>query len=90
MAVMDQILSEQARIRLGNIAVVKPEKAERLEQIIIQNAQRGQFQGKVTEEQLIDLLNQLGEIESQAATKVVVTKHRFDEEDDLDIDNLGL
>ena len=90
MAVMDQILSEQARIRLGNIAVVKPEKAERLEQIIIQNAQRGQFQGKVSEEQLIDLLNQLGEIESVAATKVVVTKHRFDEEDELDIDNLGL
>lgn len=30
-AVMDQILSEDARIRLSNIAVVKPEKAERLE-----------------------------------------------------------
>jgi DNA-binding TFAR19-related protein (PDSD5 family) len=36
---------------------VKPEKAERLEQIIIANAQRGQFQGKVSEAQLIDLLN---------------------------------
>ena len=34
-AIMDQILSEEARIRLGNIAVVKPEKAERLESIII-------------------------------------------------------
>ncbi len=30
-AVMDQILSEEARVRLGNIAMVKPEKAERLE-----------------------------------------------------------
>ena len=32
---MDQILSEEARIRLGNIAMVKPEKAERLESIIL-------------------------------------------------------
>ncbi len=37
-AVMDQILSEQARVRLANIKVVKPEKAARLEQIIISNA----------------------------------------------------
>jgi DNA-binding TFAR19-related protein (PDSD5 family) len=42
-AVMDQILTEEARIRLGNIAVVKPEKAERLENIIIANSQRGMF-----------------------------------------------
>ena len=37
-AIMDQLLSEEARVRLSNIAVVKPEKAERLESIIIANA----------------------------------------------------
>ena len=47
---MDQLLTEAARVRLGAIATVKPEKADRLEQIIIANAQRGQFQGKVSEE----------------------------------------
>lgn len=86
---MDQILSEQARTRLGAIATVKPEKAERLEQIIIANAQRGQFQGKVSEAQLIDLLNQLGEAEMKA-TNVTVAKHKFDAEDELDLDNLDL
>jgi DNA-binding TFAR19-related protein (PDSD5 family) len=34
-AIMDQILTPEAKNRLTNIAVVKPEKAEKLEQIII-------------------------------------------------------
>ncbi len=56
-AMMEQILSAEALARLGNIASVKPERADKLENIIITNAQRGVFQGKVTEAQLIDLLN---------------------------------
>jgi DNA-binding TFAR19-related protein (PDSD5 family) len=35
---MQQILSDEARVRLGNIAAVKPDRAERLENIIITNA----------------------------------------------------
>ena len=58
-AMMNQVLSDEANIRLGNIRTVKPEKAERLENIIIQNAQRGAFQGKVSESQMIDLLEQV-------------------------------
>ena len=50
--------------------MVKPEKAERLESIIIANAQRGMFQGKVSEAQLIDLLNQVGGAEAEKATKI--------------------
>ena len=48
-AIMDQLLTAEAKQRLSNIAVVKPEKAEKLEGIIIQNAQRGMIQGKVSE-----------------------------------------
>jgi len=36
---MDQLLTEAARDRLNNIRLVKAEKAERLETIIIANAQ---------------------------------------------------
>ena len=87
---MDQILTPEAKNRLTNIAVVKPEKAEKLEQIIIQNAQRGVIQGKLTEAQLTDLLNQYGDSGMSAATEVKVAKHKFDEEDELDLDNLDL
>ena len=69
---------------------MKPEKAETLEKIIIQNAQRGTFQGKVTESQMIGLLEQKSEQEQTTAVTVEIKKHRFDDEDDLDLDNLDL
>lgn len=92
-AMMQQILSDEARVRLGNIAAVKPDKAEKLETIIIQNAQRGTFQGKVTESQLIDLLEQVSAAEgSSGASGVSVqrSKHRFDDDEDLNIDDMDL
>ena len=87
---MQQVLSDEARIRLGNIAAVKPDKAERLENIILQNAQSGRFQGKVTEAQLIDLLEQVSGTETAQASTVERKAHRFDAEEELDLDNLDL
>ena len=89
-AMMVQLLSDEARIRLGNIAAVKPDKAERLENIILQNAQSGRFQGKVTEAQLIDLLEQVSGAEAATSSTVERKAHRFDEEEELDLDNLDL
>ena len=40
---MMHVLTEEARIRLGAIAAANPQKAERLENIILTNAQRGAF-----------------------------------------------
>jgi hypothetical protein len=37
---------------------------------------------------MLDLLNQLGE--SDQSTKVEISKHKFDDEDELDLDNLDL
>ena len=48
-AMMQQVLENDARVRLANIAAVKPEKAEQLENIIIGNMQRGIVQGKISE-----------------------------------------
>ena len=39
---------------------------------------------------MIGLLEQIGEQEQEKAVTVEIKKHRFDEEDDLDIDNLDL
>ena len=62
-AMMQQVLDKDARVRLATIAAVKPEKAEQLENIIIGNLQKGAIQGKVSESQLIDLLQQLAQID---------------------------
>ena len=87
---MQQILSDEARKRLGNIAAVKPDRAEALESIIIQNAQRGTFQGKVTEAQMIGLLEQMTEVDNEERITVKRNKHAFDSDDDIDLDNLDL
>ena len=63
-------MTPEANMRLANIAVVKPEKAEKLQQLLIQNAQRGKVQGKVTEAQMIDLLEQVSEAEVKPATTI--------------------
>ena len=89
---MNQLLSDEAANRLGAIRTVKPDRAEKLETIIITNAQRGQIQGKVSEAQLLDLLEQVSAIDAEAGagSKVERAKHAFDSDDDLDIDNLDL
>ena len=40
-AFMQQVLDNDARVRLANIAAVKPEKATQLENVIIANMQNG-------------------------------------------------
>ena len=40
-AIMAQVLEPDAKERLSNIAAVKPEKAEMLQNVIIGNMQRG-------------------------------------------------
>ncbi len=72
-------------MRLANIAVVKPEKAEKLEMILIQNAQRGAFQGKVTESQMIDLLEQVSESEVKPTPTIKFQRKRFDDDDLSDL-----
>ena len=59
-AMIAQFLDDAAQARLGAIAAAKPDKAEKIESVLISNAQRGAIQGKVTESQLIDLLEQIG------------------------------
>lgn len=86
-AILAQILTNEAKERLANIAMVKPEKAEKLEMILIQNAQRGMIQGKVSESQMIDLLEQVSEKEVKPATTIKFQRKRFDDDD---LDDLGI
>ncbi|XP_038881892.1 DNA-binding protein DDB_G0278111 [Benincasa hispida] len=78
---LSQILSMQARERLARIALVKPEKARGVEDVILRAAQMGQIVEKVSEERLITLLEQINN-QTTKQTKVTIQRRRSVLEDD--------
>ncbi|KAJ3188807.1 hypothetical protein HDU85_004521 [Gaertneriomyces sp. JEL0708] len=80
------ILDNVARERLARIKIVKAEKARAVEDLLIRMAQTGQLRGKVTEQALIGLLEQINE-QNQHETKITYNRRRDDDSDD---DDFGL
>jgi programmed cell death protein 5 len=58
-AILRRILTTEARQRLANLKMVKPEFSEQLELQLIQLAQTGRLQIPVSDEQLKDILARL-------------------------------
>jgi len=56
---LSQILSQDARARLSSIALVKPEKAKAVTGMLIQMANSGQISGKMSDSQLLSLLERV-------------------------------
>ncbi len=54
--VLKQILSSEARLRLNNIKMVKPELADLVEQYLIGMATQGKLPGKLSDDQLKQVL----------------------------------
>ncbi|RLJ04247.1 MAG: hypothetical protein DRP08_02175 [Candidatus Aenigmatarchaeota archaeon] len=51
------VLTKEARERLNNIRIVKPELANQIELYMVQLYQSGQISGKIDEDQLKKILN---------------------------------
>lgn len=77
---LNQILQPSARERLARIGLVKPEKAKGVETMVLQMAQRGQLNEKVSESRLISLLEQVNE-QSSSKTKVTIQRRRALDDD---------
>ncbi|KAM0921581.1 hypothetical protein ACQ4PT_006767 [Festuca glaucescens] len=76
-----QILSSEARERLSRIALVKPDKARGVEDVVLRAAQTGGISEKVSEERLISLLEQINTHTSKQ-TKVTIQRRRSVLDDD--------
>ncbi|KAG0006359.1 hypothetical protein BGZ80_003091 [Entomortierella chlamydospora] len=76
-----QILDGEARERLSRIAIVKAEKARAVEDLLIRMAQGGQVRSKITEKQLIELLEQVNQ-QTKSETKIVYNRRHYDSDDD--------
>ncbi|KAF6991515.1 hypothetical protein CFC21_008592 [Triticum aestivum] len=78
---LSQILSSEARERLSRIALVKPDKARGVEDVLLRAAQTGGISEKVSEERLISLLEQINSHTSKQ-TKVTIQRRRNVLDDD--------
>ncbi|XP_073232699.1 programmed cell death protein 5-like isoform X2 [Porites lutea] len=82
-SMLSQILGQDARARLNSIALVKPQKAKMMEGMLIQMARTGQIAGKLSESQLVSLLQEVSE-KTQKKTTVKFNRKRVDDSDDDD------
>ncbi|MFH4973676.1 hypothetical protein AB6A40_000385 [Gnathostoma spinigerum] len=67
-SILSQVLDQQAMVRLSNIAAAKPEKAQRVENLIVEMARRGQIAGKLNDESLRQLLDRISEQTKKTTT----------------------
>lgn len=61
---------------------MKPDKARAIEDMLLGAAKRGQIQEKVSEERLIELLEQVNE-QTQSKTRVTIQRRRAFDDDDF-------
>ena len=94
--ILDQILEPAAKERMKRLALTRKEKARAVEDSLINAATNGRLGGKVTEEQLIQMLEQISGEDNTAGgssgggkSKVNIQrrKYGFDDEDDDDNDD---
>ncbi|RGB36999.1 programmed cell death protein 5-like protein [Rhizophagus diaphanus] len=70
-------------IDVARISMVKADKARAVEDLLIRMAQTGQLRGKVSESQLIEILEQINQ-QQKPETKIVYNRRKFDDEDEDD------
>lgn len=67
--IASQILTDEARSRLGNIRVAKPDLASAIEYQLVQLHRAGQINGKIDDDQLKRLLKRIQEAEDEQDIK---------------------
>ncbi|XP_042863051.1 programmed cell death protein 5-like isoform X1 [Penaeus japonicus] len=80
---LNQVLDQQARARLNTIMVAKPEKGKQVESVIVQMATSGQIGGKLSENDLIGLVERVN-AQTQKTTTVKFDRRRAALDDDDD------
>ncbi|KNZ74767.1 Programmed cell death protein 5 [Termitomyces sp. J132] len=75
------------RTTVSRISLVSPERSKQIEGILFRMAQNGQLRGRVSENQLIELLEQMEDVQGNGTIKksTIVFQRRKDFDDDFDI-----
>jgi len=80
--ILSQVLSQEARARLNTILIAKPEKGAQVENAIIQMAQSGQLGGKLSDEELVGLLERFSGASQKSSVKFDRRRNALDSDED--------
>ncbi|KAL0483867.1 hypothetical protein AKO1_011883 [Acrasis kona] len=85
--ILSQILEADAYSRLQRISLVRPDRCAQVEASLIKMATNRQLSGKVSEKQLIGMLEQYSE-QTKPKTKITIQRKNnlWDEDDDFNDD----
>merc|ERR1712154_234354 len=75
--ILKAILSPEARQRLSNLKMVKEDRAFQVENMLIQQSQSGMINGKVSENHVKMILDQLSEKEAKKKTSVTIDRKKM-------------
>lgn len=83
-SILSQVLSQDSRARLNTIKLSKPEKGAMVENMICRMAQMGQIRGKISEQELIQLLESVNSQIPKSSSTVKFDRRRcaLDSDDD--------
>lgn len=81
-SILSQVLSQEARARLNTLMLAKPAKGRQVEGAIIQMAQTGQIGGRLSEEELIGLLERFSGSTRQTTVKFDRRRAALDSDSD--------
>ncbi|EAY23249.1 Double-stranded DNA-binding domain containing protein [Trichomonas vaginalis G3] len=85
-AMLDKILSTEAKERLGRISLVKPEKSRLVEDLCLQMAQQNNLGAQISDAQLMEILNKVSASEQTHEVKI---KHHGKADEAWDDDDEG-
>ncbi|XP_058486401.1 programmed cell death protein 5 [Solea solea] len=83
-SILAQVLDQSARARLSNLALVKPEKANAVENYLIQMARMGSLGGKISESGLIEILEKVSQQTEKKTTVKFNRRKVMDSDDEFD------
>jgi len=82
-SLLGQCLDQSARTRLNTIKTVKPEKAQMVENMIIQMARSGQIPGKLCDKDLVSIMERINSTtERKTTVKFDRRRANLDDSDD--------
>lgn len=83
-SVLSQVLEPSARERLSRVRIVRPDRADAVEQYLVKMISMGSIRRKLGEQDIVEILDLLSRDEKKALSSQIVfdRKHLDDDDDD--------